>query len=148
MARIYKEVKRPAEAVAWYLDLLGIELASLERLRAEATQMAARGNVDEANRVVAYLSAMVPMRPKFHAEIGDACQKSGLHELAFHHLQRAHLAFPEDASMTLKLARAAHQVGEVAYCAQLLQRLEGKPLPDEDLAQAMSLRDQLATAAK
>ncbi len=58
-----------------------------------------------------------------------------------------HLAFPEDASLTLKLARAAHQVGELAFCGQLLKRLEARPLPDEELAQAMALRDALAAAA-
>lgn len=146
MARIYKEVKRPADTAIWYLDLLGIELAALERVRTEALRMAATGRVDEAQRLVGYLASVVPMRPRFHAEIGDACLKAGLPELAFHHLQRAHLSFPEDASVAFKLARAAQEIGEIAFCRELLERVDLASLPAEEHEALLALKSALAGA--
>ena len=147
MARIFKEVKRPADAATWYLDLMGIELAALERVRNEALQMASRGHVDEAQRLVAYLASVVPMRPRFHAEIGEACTKAGLHELAFHHLHRAHLSFPEDHLLALKLARAAQQVGEIDFCRDLVEHLDVATLPAEEQESLTELRRALVQSA-
>lgn len=144
MARIFKEVKRPADTAIWYLDLLGIEISALERVRTEAQRMAGLGRVDEAQKLVGYLASVVPMRPKFHAEIGDACFKAGLPELAFHHLQRAHLSFPEDAQVAFKLARAAQQVGEIDFCRELLERIDLASLPAEEHEELVALKSALS----
>ena len=149
IGRFMKEVGRVPHAFTFYLRAFESKVLAIKNLITLAKKSLDRGRLSDANRSLEILGSLLPLDPALHPEIAEHYLSLKEYELAYTEFYRAHLAFPDNPIIALKLAAIAAKTRRRKLALQVLDNIlttqtEGNPIHER----ALRLRDKLANKSE